>query len=278
MPTKRIYIDSRFRLPGGTDSDFRYALKTPIELPRGTVGWIDGVVISHSFNSVIQGHNDRLFIREVNGVSIHDRVVTIPAGDYNGFSLAETLEALLNLGTTLPHLWTVVFESGMLTFGNATPAASGGGYVIPREMVETGLGPQLSYWGHAMSPAPPPLSLAGDASRLIGNLLGPAIAVNSSQSHTTEWIDLLPYHQLFLHSHIGAPTSQGPRGENTIARRIVVSGNPSDLIVDHLSTQMDHIELGEQLSTLHFSLRDVEGNLVDTRGHSISFAICIPRD
>jgi len=168
-----------------------------------------------------------------------------------------------------------VFESGMLTFGNVTPAASGGGYVIPREMIETGLGPQMTSWGHTTSPPPPPLSTDGDASRLIGNLMGPAIAVDSNQSHTTEWIDLLPYHQLFLHSHIGAPTSQGPRGENTIARRIVVTGSPGDLIVDHLSTQMDYLELGEQLSTLHFSLRDVEGKIINTRGHSISFSICM---
>ena len=273
MPTKRIYIDSRYRLPGGTDSDFHYALKTPIEVPRGTMGWIDGVVISHSFNTVIQGHNDTLFVREVLGVSYEDRALTIPAGDYNGYTLATTIETILNTGTSLPQVWTVVFESGMLTFGNATPVASGGGYILPREVIEAAN--MQPVWGYTTTPAPPPLSLDADASRLIGNLTSPAFAVNSSQSFNSEWIDLLPYHQLFLHSHIGAPTSQGPRGENTIARRIVVTGSPGDLIVDHLSTQMDYLELGEQLSTLHFSLRDVEGKLINTRGHSISFSICM---
>ena len=106
-------------------------------------------------------------------------------------------------------------------------------------------------WGWTSSP--PPLSTAADACRLIGNLSGSAIAVNSAAAFTTDFIDLLPYHILYLHSHIGAPTSQGPRGENTIVRRIVVTGTPGDLIVDHLSTQMDYLELGEQLSTLHFS-------------------------
>jgi len=38
---------------------------------------------------------------------------------------------------------------------------------------------------------------------------------------------------------------------------------------------MDYLDLGEQLSTMHFSLRDVDGKLVDTRGHSISFSICM---
>jgi len=273
MPTKRIYIDSRYRLQGGTDSDFHYALKTPIELARGTQGWIDGVVISHSFNTVIKAHNDTVFVREVLGASYEDRVLTIPAGDYNGYTLATTIETLLNLGTSLPQVWTVTFDSGTLTFANTTPAGSGGGYVLPREIIESANIQPV--WGYTTTPAPPPLSLEADASRLIGNLAAPALAVNSLQSFTTEWIDLLPYHQLFLHSHIGAPTSQGPRGENTIARRIVVTGSPGDLIVDHLSTQMDYLELGEQLSTMHFSLRDVDGKLVDTRGHSISFSICM---
>ena len=273
MPTKRIYIDSRYRLPGGTDSDFHYALKTPIEVPRGTMGWIDGVVISHSFNTVIQGHNDTLFVREVLGVSYEDRALTIPAGDYNGYTLATTIETILNIGSSLPQVWTVTFDSGTLTFANTTPAASGGGYILPREVIEAAN--MQPVWGYTTTPAPPPLSLDADASRLIGNLTSPAFAVNSSQSFNSEWIDLLPYHQLFLHSHIGAPTSQGPRGENTIARRIVVTGSPGDLIVDHLSTQMDYLELGEQLSTLHFSLRDVEGKIINTRGHSISFSICM---
>ena len=92
MHTKRIYIDSRYRLAGGTDSNFRYALKTPIEVPRGTMGWIDGVVISHSFNSVIAGHSDMLYVREVQGASYEDRALTIPAGDYNGFTLATAIQ------------------------------------------------------------------------------------------------------------------------------------------------------------------------------------------
>ena len=128
-------------------------------------------------------------------------------------------------------------------------------------------------WGWSSSP--PPLSTAADACRLIGNLTEPLHAVNDAGSFQTDFIDLLPYHILYLHSHIGAPTSQGPRGENTIVRRIVVTGTPGDLIVDHLSTQIDYLELGEQLSTLHFSLRDVEGRVVDTRGHSIAFALCM---
>ena len=271
MHTKRIYIDSRYRLAGGTDSNFRYALKTPIEVPRGTMGWIDGVVISHSFNSVIAGHNDTLYVREMYGATVKDHGLIIRAGDYNGHTLATEIQTLINGVTILPYLWSVAFDSGALIFNNPTVATSGAGYILPRSQVENFT--MTPAWGWTSSP--PPLSTAADACRLIGNLSGSAIAVNSAAAFTTDFIDLLPYHILYLHSHIGAPTSQGPRGENTIVRRIVVTGTPGDLIVDHLSTQIDYLELGEQLSTLHFSLRDVEGRVVDTRGHSIAFALCM---
>ena len=258
-------------MPGGSDSDFRYALKTPTEVPRGTMGWIDGVVLSHSFNSVIAGRNDTLYVREVNGASYLDRALTIPPGDYNGYTLASEILTLLNTGSVLSNPWAVVFASGCLEFSSNTPAASGGGYILPRTQVEQFT--MTPAWGWTSSP--PALSTEADACRLIGNLTGPLYAVNDAGGFRTDIIDLLPYHVLYLHSHIGAPTSQGPRGENTIVRRIVVTGSPGDLIVDHLSTQMDYIELGDQLSTLHFSLRDVEGRVVDTRGHPISFSLCL---
>ena len=60
MQTKRIYVDSRYRLPGGTDTDFRFALKTPVEIERGTLGWIDGVVIPNVFNTVKIGYQARV--------------------------------------------------------------------------------------------------------------------------------------------------------------------------------------------------------------------------
>ena len=67
MQTKRIYVDSRYRLAGGTDTDFRFALKTPVEIERGTLGWIDGVVIPNVFNTVKICYNDQLFARVPSG-------------------------------------------------------------------------------------------------------------------------------------------------------------------------------------------------------------------
>ena len=242
MPTKRVYIDSRFRLPGGTDSDFKYALRTPIEVPRGTIGWIDGVVLSQSFGNIITDVNDTLYVREILGITFTDFVLTITDGDYNGYTLATEIETQLNIYTTLPNNYVVTFASGALTFSNATPSVTGVGYILSLERVQANnLYPA---WGTTTIPAPPALSDKSDACRVIGNLTG-MLPISLSSPFKTSYIDLMPYRHLFLHSHIGAPTSQGPRGENTIVRRIIVTGGPGDLITDFHNTQMDYIEIGE---------------------------------
>jgi len=260
-------------MPGGTDSDFRYALKTPIEVPPGTLGFIDGVVLSQSFGCVVAGYNDTVFVREVFQSAVTDRVLTLGAGDYNGYTLATELASKLNTGSTLFDIYAVTFANGCLTVANQTQAAQGGAYLLTVEAIEANA--LVPAWGTTTTPAPPPLSSASDACRVLGQLTGLSGAINSAMALTLNPIDLMPYRQLFLHSHIGACSSQGPRGENTIVRRIVITGSPGDLIADFHHTTSDYIELGGQLSTLHFSIRDVEGNVVDTRGHPVSFSLCL---
>ena len=48
----RIYIDSRFRT-SGTDSDFTVSLARPLELPVNSVGIVEQVLLSNTFESVI---------------------------------------------------------------------------------------------------------------------------------------------------------------------------------------------------------------------------------
>ncbi len=115
MKTSRVYIDSRYRLPGGTDSDFRIALKTPIEVPHGAPGWIDGVRLSNSFGNIAFERNDRAFVREFVGGSYFDFQFDLPPGDYNGNTLAPILEAGLNSSTGLPNHYSVTFASGKFT-------------------------------------------------------------------------------------------------------------------------------------------------------------------
>ena len=92
----------------------------------------------------------------------------------------------------------------------------------------------------------------------------------------TSFISMIPYRTLYLHSHVGSPLSVGVRGENTIIRRIIVGHTlQGQIILDHLNTELDMIELPPSLSEMHFSVRDIYSRPVDLGGHSISFALVI---
>ena len=97
-----------------------------------------------------------------------------------------------------------------------------------------------------------------------------------NESLTSSFVSMIPYRTLFLHSHLGSPLSVGPRGENTIVRRIIVGHTlPGQIILDNLSSaELDNIELPSMLSEMHFSVRDIYGRSVEL-SHSISFSLVI---
>ena len=104
----RIYIDSRHRVPGGTDSDFSTLLRRPIELPPNSVGVIEQCLLSNTFESIIAGVNDKLYVREsISGV-LTDKALTLPAGSYVPSSLATVVAAALN---TLAGTYTCTVSS-----------------------------------------------------------------------------------------------------------------------------------------------------------------------
>ena len=100
--------------------------------------------------------------------------------------------------------------------------------------------------------------------------------IYSTQSLLTQFVSLQPYRTLFLHSHIGAPKSIGPRGESTIVKKIVVGNTvPGDVIVESLQHGIDYIELPPALSSMHFSLRDSNGKSADLQGHTLSLTLVV---
>jgi len=56
----RIFVDSRFG--EGPSNDFRFTLARPVELREGSVGVIDQVLMSHTFETIMPGYNDKLYL------------------------------------------------------------------------------------------------------------------------------------------------------------------------------------------------------------------------
>jgi hypothetical protein len=85
------------------------------------------------------------------------------------------------------------------------------------------------------------------------------------------------YQQLFLRSSLasGTPESLGVNFEPDVLRRIVIGNVPhGGLVHDQHMTPFDYTTLAKtEISAMWFELTDVDGQLVDTHGHSISFSL-----
>ena len=163
-------------------------------------------------------------------------------------------------------------------FSMAGPADASDGTslkILTSQEVDAG-GP--ADWGAANASHGLPAGSAPDKYQDAGTVVGLQSGTFSllvNESLTSSFVSMIPYRTLFLHSHLGSPLSVGPRGENTIVRRIIVGHTlPGQIILDNLGTELDNIELPPMLSEMHFSVRDIYGRPVEL-SHSISFALVI---
>ncbi len=81
IPCRKLFIDSRHALPGGTSTEF--SVEVPqggLDMPDNTVMFIDAISIP-SFPNLFSG-KDRLYIREDTETGIHIRYVTLASKNY----------------------------------------------------------------------------------------------------------------------------------------------------------------------------------------------------
>ena len=118
--TTRIYIDSRERQNPDrtTNSDFAYALPTPINVTDGSKAMIEAVAIPNTINTIIEGVND-LFVlaeRNQNGI-LTIRDLTLPPGYYSPSELAIVIAIALNgADKTLTNGYGCTFDFARNTF------------------------------------------------------------------------------------------------------------------------------------------------------------------
>ena len=74
--------------------------------------------------------------------------------------------------------------------------------------------------------------------------------------------------------NLGTFTTIGPRGEQTIIKKIPVSSEFGYMIIDRSTSQHDYLECGKTtLRTLEFNLKDGRGRYVPLHNANISFSL-----
>jgi len=287
----RFYIDSRFR-ESGTASDFRWNV-APVELHDGAMGYIDSFCCSNVFNSVVAGHNDAIYFRQTQGLSYFDKKLLIPPGQYTATSLATAVQVLLNEYALKDCAYTVtaIADRTQLVFGATTQQTGVIARILTTVEAES-IWPDWEYSNGYFSNTAFFESIAvfsdggslaageldrrdpGDAGELLGLTNGTAIL-----PHTGDFVNLMPYRTLYLTSgSVGSANAYSPKGElSQIVKKIIIADSlPGQAILDRLNVTLEPFHMPPSLSSLHFSLRDRKGRVVDCRGHSISFTLVIP--
>ena len=250
---RKIYFDSRFR-SSGTHSDFDYTLAQGFEVADSTVAIVDTFACANEFPAIdsIGTKNHRLFFTERwwngGGWEYMPASVTVVDGHYDAYSLCTALEAALQ--TAAHASFTVTYSERTSKFSFAS---SNKFKIWSREMLENGDAETNTTWTWTIN---------DDICEVIGCVKGQNILATSFEA--PEMGDLTPVKQLFLCSNLGSGVaSMGPRGEADIIRRIDIGAGYGSYFVDRISTPGEYIDCGgQQLSTLHFVLKDPTGNTV----------------
>ena len=95
----RIYVSSRYRTPDSqSTNDFVFPIRSgALEFNQHSTAIVDSLCISNVFDTVIAGHNTKLYVRftDATAGTRVDNVVELAPGDYTLTSLATELETKL---------------------------------------------------------------------------------------------------------------------------------------------------------------------------------------
>lgn len=269
---KKVYIDSRYKTSDSrSDSDFKFELKEAIDLPENTVCYVDDISIPHSWYTVEEDYNNRLYIEHDND-SIPEGsdliVFKLPSGNYNGSSLASAIQTELRKKyVTFSCVYNT--SKGTLTFTND----------YNFRMISDNLARAMQDWGRVWKDVyGNVISLADGSMYSISGVirLFRDIPVDeASTTFETDFLDLLNTHNIYMHCYnLGHYNCMGVRGENTIIKKIPVSSSFGYLIIDSVVAPHDKIDVSKQLiKTLSFSLRNVHGNVINLHGSPVSFSL-----
>ena len=111
--------------------------------------------------------------------------------------------------------------------------------------------------------------------RNYGNTLGETPQYNINNPYKSGFLNFQGVNNIYLSSpNLGCFTTIGPRGEQTIIKKIPVSSEFGYMIIDRSASQHDYLECGKTtLRTLEFNLKDSRGRFVPLHNANISFSL-----
>ena len=241
-----IYVDSRKRT-AGDDSSFEFDIGETLHLQTGAKLSVFKFRVADAFLSTDRGQ----YLYWIDQALQTLNWAVLPVGAYTGTRLAAWISS--NYGTASYDPST-----------NEIDVAYDGNRRILNDAEIRSLFPGIGSYPPGASPSRP-LS--------INHLLGPSFIDGALQ--VFGFVTMNPYSELFLRCSTLATAAdiKGPLGNDIICKCIINAG--LGFVMQTRTDEGHFVKLHGPITlrTLRFKLTDVDGNTVNTRGTSVSFAI-----
>jgi len=273
LPVKKIFVDTKYMTSDSpSTSNFKMQLPRSIELPDHTSMFINNICIPHSWYTVEENFNDKLYIHIYSTSSsfsgVWYNICTLTPGIYNPTSLAAEIQQELKTATdtgSRTNIFTVVYNSLVNQITIAMNYSDLNFEILTTSQLKT------KFNNHWLG-ADYDINNINDCNELISNLT-PATYTNVFSFRGV--VNLQPIRNIYIHSSLGSYQTIGPTPDaTTCIKKVPVSADVGNYIFYDEFLFTDVLDCSKQtLSLLEFSLRDSKGNLINLHNNNISFSI-----
>ena len=269
---KKVYIDSYYKV-SGTSSEFTIDLPETVQLEENMLCQIHEVSIPHSWYSINSTNNNLYFRHQVIPpgviVGITYRKVTIPEGNYTAVDLAQTIEIALNLlvdTVDRPNTYSISYN----TSTNKYTFSSNYATAIFVVLTDGEIAPLAGSFSD-----PVDVNNLSSINRVIGNTTPATDAYTNVAPYVTNFIDLVPFKNLYLHcNEISNYNQLTVAGNSSIIKKVPVNVAYLGVINDNELSTVDYIDVsGKMLRRLNFRLTDHLNQIINLNGVDISFTL-----
>ena len=269
---KKVYIDSSYKV-SGTSSDFTIDLPETVQLEENMLCQIHEVSIPHSWYSINSTNNNLYFRHQVipPGVvaGITYRKITIPEGNYTAVDLAQTIEIALNLVYDTgdrPNTYSISYN----TSTNKYTFSSNYATVIFVVLTDSEVAPVANVFSD-----PVDVNNLQSINRVLGNTTPATDAYTNVAPYTTNFVDLVPIKNVYLHcNEISNFNQLTVAGNSSIIKKINVTVPYLGVINDNELSSVDYIDVsGKMLRRLNFRLSDNFNQTINLNGVEVSFTL-----
>ena len=269
---KKVYIDSSYKV-SGTSSDFVIDLPETVQLEDNMLCQIHEVSIPHSWYSINNTNNNLYFRHQVLPPDIPSgavyRKIPIPEGNYTASELTTQLEIQLNNffdTVDRPNTYTVRYNATTNKIRIAVNYATVIFVVLTDGEVEPFAGSFLDDVD---------VSNLSSINRVMGNLTPAPDAYTNLVPYITNFIDLVPFKNLYLQcNEISNYNQLTVAGNSSIIKKINVTVPYLGVINDNELSSVDYIDVSNKiLRRLNFRLTNNLNQVINLNNVDISFTL-----